>query len=321
MLAIVREKYGSPDVLELRDINTPPVADTDVLVRIRAASVNALDWHFLRGEPYLVRLSEGLRRPKSQVLGRDMAGTVEAVGRSVTQFAPGDEVFGAPAGSFAEYVTAPERSLAKKPPRLSFEQAAAIPIAGFTALQALRDKADVQSGQRVLVNGASGGVGTFAVQIAKALGADVTGVCSTRNMDIARSIGADQVIDYTREDFAQSEQRFDVVLDVAANRSLRDCRRVLAANGAFVLIGAPKGNWMGPLVKPITVMAISRFSDQRLLPFLARSTRDDLEVLKELVERGSLMPVIDRTYTLANTADAIRYVEAGHARGKVIVTM
>jgi NADPH:quinone reductase-like Zn-dependent oxidoreductase len=326
MKAIVRERYGSPDVLELRDIEKPLVDDDGVLVRVRAASVNAYDWHVVRGLPYVVRAMEGLRKPKTSGTGVDLAGQVEAVGKNVTQFKPGDEVFGERGGAFAEYVCAKETNFVPKPGNLTFEQAAAVPMAGFTALQGLRDKGHVQSGQRVLINGASGGVGTFAVQIAKAFGADVTGVCSTRNGDLVRSIGADQVIDYTKEDFTRSGQRYDVILDVASTRSLSACRRALARDGTLVMVGSAggpdaQGRWVEPFVGLLETMVVSRFVSQRLLPFLARRSREDLIVLKELIEAGKIMPVIDRTYPLSETAAAIRYVEAGHARGKVVITM
>jgi NADPH:quinone reductase-like Zn-dependent oxidoreductase len=322
--AIVHERYGSPDVLELRDVDTPVVDDDGVLVRVRAASVNAYDWHMMRGLPFLVRMSEGLRKPKQTAMGVDVAGQVESVGKNVTQFRPGDEVFGARTGSLAEYVGGgPKSFLVPKPVNLTYEQAAAVPMAATTALQGLRDKGQLKPGQRVLVNGAAGGVGTFAVQIAKALGAHVTGVCSTRNVEMVRSLGADQVVDYTREDFTRSEQRYDLILDVAANRSLSDCRRVLVPNGVLVIVGAPpNGRRMGPIVaRLLTAVVSSRFSSRKMLPFLAKNSKEDLIVLRELIEAGKVMPVIDRTYPLGKTAEAIRYLETGHAQGKVVVTV
>jgi NADPH:quinone reductase-like Zn-dependent oxidoreductase len=324
MRAIVREKYGPPDVLVLKDIDKPVIDDDGILVRVRAASINAYDWHMMRGSPYLVRLSEGLRRPKRTAMGVDVAGQVEAVGKNVTQFRPGDEVYGARVGSLAEYVRASAKSiLVAKPAGLTFEQAAAVNMAGTTALQGLRDKGQIKPGQRVLINGAAGGVGTFAVQIAKAFGAHVTAVCSTRNVDMVRSIGADEAIDYTREDFTRSEHRYDLILDVAASRSLLDCRRVLGSNGILVVVGAAGGGRrMAPIVaRLLGAVVLSRFASQKMLPFLATTTKEDLTVLKELIEAGKVTPVIDRTYPLSETAAAIRYLEEGHARGKVVITV
>lgn len=321
MQAIVRHKYGSPDVLELKDIDKPVVDDDSVLVRVRAASVNPYDWHFMRGLPYIVRMGEGLRKPKSTISGVDVAGHVEAVGKNVTQFQPGDEVFGQRGGAFAEYVCAGEKNFVLKPANLTFEQAAAVPMAGFTALQGLRDKGQIQPGQRVLINGAAGGVGTFAVQIAKAFGAHVTGVCSTRNVDMVRSIGADQVVDYTQEDFTRSGQRYDLILDVAGNRSVSDVRRVLGSNGILVVVGGPKGRWLGPLIRMLEALVLSRFVSQRMVPFLSKRSKDDLIFLKELIEAGKVTPVIDRTYPLSETPEAIRYLEEGHAQGKVVITV
>ncbi len=319
MKAIVYHRYGSPDVLELADVDAPEVADDGVLVRVRAASVNALDWHRMRGQPFLVRLSDGLRRPKVSGLGVDVAGHVEAVGRNVTQFRPGDEVFGARTGAFAEYVSG--RTFVPKPAGLTFEQAAAIPVAATTALQGLRDKGGLQPGQRALINGASGGVGTFAVQIAKALGAQVTAVCSTSNVEMARSIGADRVIDYTREDFTRSGERYDLILDIAGSRSLLACRRVLTSHGTLVVVGGPGGRWLAPADRSVKAVVMSRFVSQRMVPFLAQITKEDLVVLKELAQAGKLRAVIDRTYPLSDVPEAIRYVEAGHARGKVVITV
>ncbi len=321
MQAIVTTRYGSPDVLQLKEVARPVVEDDRVLVRVRAASVNPYDWHMLRGLPYIVRLGEGLRKPKRTGLGIDVAGQVEAVGKQVTQFQPGDEVFGGCGNAFAEYVRPREQFLVPKPANLSFEQAAAVPTAGWTALQGLRDHGQLQAGQRVLINGASGGVGTFAVQLAKAFGAEVTGVCSTRNVDLVRSIGADHVIDYTREDFTRQGQRYDLVLDAVGNRSLSAYRRALQPRGTLVLVGAPKGRWVGPLAPLLKARILAPFVSQRMVWFLAQQTQADLRVLKELIEAGKVMPVIDRTYPLRETPEAIRYLEAGHARGKVVITV
>jgi NADPH:quinone reductase-like Zn-dependent oxidoreductase len=321
MKAILREKYGAPDVLELSDIAIPVIDDDSMLVRVRAASVNAYDWHMMRGLPLLLRLSEGLRKPKSSAMGIDVAGQVEAVGRNVTQFRPGDEVFGARTGSLAEYVRGGAKSfLVPKPAGLTFEEAAAVPMAAQTALQGLRDKGQIKSGQHVLINGASGGVGTFAVQLAKSFGAHVTAVCGTRNVDMVRSLGADRVIDYAKEDFTRSAQRYDLILDVAANRSLSDCRRVMTATGILVIVGAPDGRRMGPMVaRLLGAVVLSRFGSQKMLPFLAKNSKEDLILLKDLIEAGKVRPVIDRSYPLSETAEAIRYLEEGHARGKVVI--
>ena len=323
MKAIVRERYGSPDVLELKDIEKPLVDDDSVLVRVRAASINAYDWHMMRGSPYLVRMVAGLRKPKSSGMGVDVAGQVEAVGKNVTQFRPGDEVFGSRSGSLAEYVRGTSQSfLVPKPSRLTFEQAAAVPLAATTALQGLRDKGQIKPGQRVLINGASGGVGTFAVQIAKALGAHVTAVCSTGNVEQARSLGADEVIDYTKDDFTQSGRRYDLILDVAASGSLSSRRRVLEPNGILVGVGAADGGRMTSILAGLLETAVlSRFGNQKMPFFLAKNSKDDLLVLTELIEAGKVRPVIDRTYPLSKTAEAIRYLETGHARAKVVITV
>jgi NADPH:quinone reductase-like Zn-dependent oxidoreductase len=323
MQAIANSEYGPPEDLKLEEIDPPAVDEDGVLVRVRAASVNPLDWHTMRGQPYLVRLMMGLRRPKRPVRGVDMAGTVEAVGANVTQVRPGDEVYGwGRYGALAEYERAGESSCVPKPDGLSFEQAAAIPMAGCTALQALRDKGGLQPGQRVLINGAAGGVGTFAVQIAKALGANVTGVCSTRNVDLVRSIGADEVIDYTAEDFTKGPQRYDLIVTLAGNRSLSDLRRALTPKGTLVLAGGGSdGQWLAPLLGPLGALILSRFVGQRLVTLLAVMRKDDLLFLNELIDAGKLTPVIDRTYPLAEAPEALRYLEAGHARGKVVVTV
>jgi NADPH:quinone reductase-like Zn-dependent oxidoreductase len=319
MKAIVSTEYGSPDVMTLREIDQPEVTDDGVLVRVRATSVNAHDWHSLWGQPYVMRMGEGLRRPKRTVLGIDAAGIVEAVGRNVTDLQPGDEVFGVRSGAFAEYVSG--RNFVPKPVGLTFEQAAAVPVAGLTALQGLRDEGALRPGQHVLIYGAGGGVGTFAVQIAKALGADVTGVTSTSNVDMVRSIGADQVIDYTRDDFTRSGQRYDLILDIGAKRPLWKYRRVLAPGGTLVLVGGSAGRWIGPVARALGALVLSRFVSQTLRPFLSDVNKDDLLTLKKLIEAGKVTPVIDRTYPLSETAQAIRYLEAGHARGKVVITV
>lgn len=322
MKAIVQHKYGSPDELELKDVDKPVVDDDSVLVRVRAASVNALDWHFVRGQPYFARLMMGgLRKPKRSIPGVDLAGHVEAVGTRVTQFKPGDEVIGNRDGAFAEYVRGRERNFVLKPERITFEEAAAVPCAALTALEALRDAGRLRTGQKVLINGASGGVGTFAVQIAKALGANVTAVCSTRSVEMVRSLGADHVVDRTREDFTRSGQRYDLMLDIAADRSLSDCMRVLTPNGSLVFVGAPDGRWIAPLTRLLKALILLPFVRQRLVPFLTKGGKDNLIVLKELIDAGKITPVIDRTYPLSKAAQAIRYVEERHAQGKVVITV
>ena len=328
MRAIVQDRYGSPaDALELKDIPEPGVKDDEVLVRVRAASVNPADWHFLRGHPYVARFDIGLRKPKHSVLGCDLAGRVETVGRNVRTTQPGDEVFASPFGhgfgAFAEScVLASEDLLELKPSNLTLEQAAAVPLAGTTALQALRDHGRVEPRQKVLIIGASGGVGTFAVQIAKALDAEVTGVCSTRNVDMVRSLGADHVIDYTRDDFIEGGQRYDLVFQVAGIRSPADCRRALTPKGTLVAIsGESDGHWIGPLGRAIKAIALFRFASQRLAIFTVEPKQDDLRYLKDLIEAGEVTPMIDRTYPLTEAAEAIGYLEEGHARGKVVLTL
>jgi NADPH:quinone reductase-like Zn-dependent oxidoreductase len=290
-------------------------------VRVRASSVNALDWHYMRGEPYVVRLSDGLRRPKTNVRGVDVAGEVDAVGVNVTHLKPGDSVFGMRDGAWAEYVSG--RTFVPKPTNLTFEQAAAVPVAGITALQALRDKGQIQSGQRILVTGAGGGVGTFAVQIAKAFGTHVTAATSTQHLEMVRSIGADRVFDYTREDFTRDGQRYDLICDVGGNRSLSDLGRVMTPEGRLVVvgIGAGAGRWLGPLLRPLGAAVRSRFGRRRMLPFLSHPNTEDLLVLTDLIEAGKVTPVIDRTYPLSGATEAIRYVETGRARGKVVITL
>jgi NADPH:quinone reductase-like Zn-dependent oxidoreductase len=321
MRAVVHRCYGSADVLKVEEVARPAVADNEILVRIRAASVNPLDWHYLRGEPYLLRLDAGLGAPKDIRMGEDFAGTVEAVGRNVRRFKVGEDVFGARSGAFAEYLSMPEdRAVVLKPAGVTFEQAAAVPIAAVSALQALRDHGNLRSGQKVLINGASGGVGTFAVQIAKAAGAEVTGVCSTRNVERVRALGADHVVDYTREDFTAGAERYDLIVDNVGNHGLLELRRVLRTGGAVVSVGGPSDKWLvGPLIGVAKGWLLSRFVKERFGMMLARMNRADLETLSELMQQGKLIPVVDRHYALADAAGAIRYVEAGHAQGKVIV--
>ena len=328
MKAIVLHAYGSPaEVLELQDVGEPSVDDDGVLVRVRATSVNPADWHLMRGEPYVARLDIGLRGPKHRVLGCDLAGQVEAVGRNVPTIQPGDEVFGSPFdhgfGAFAEScLLASEDLVAPKPSGLTFEQAAAVPLAGMTALQALREHGRIEPGQRVLIIGASGGVGTFAVQIAKALGAEVTGVCSARNVELVRSLGADHVIDYTREDPTKDGERYDLVFQVVGTQSPADCRRALTREGRLVAIsGDADGHWIGPLGRAVKAMVLFRLSSQRLSIFTVKPNGEDLRYLKELIEESKLRPIIDRTYSLSEAPEAIRYLEEGHARGKVVVTV
>ena len=328
MKAIRYDRYGSTDVLELRDVPVPAIGDDDMLVRVRAAAANPLDYHFMRGTPYVVRAMSGLTRPKGdgrhgRGLGADVAGEVEAVGRNVTAFRPGDEVFGSCRGAFAEYVRmGPDAAVVTKPAGSTFEQVAAVPVAAVTALQALRDKGRLHSGQKVLVNGAAGGVGTFTVQLAHAFGAVVHGVCSTGNVDLVLSIGADQVIDYTREDFTRTGQRYDLVVDMAGSKTLREMRRVLTPTGVLVGVGGPvRGNWIAPFVGTATMPLYSLFGRQSMTSMLARTNREDLGVLCDLLDRGEITPVIDRTYPLPDVPEAVRYLEAGHARGKVVITL
>ena len=326
MRAVVCTDYGPPDVLEVKDIKKPEPNDDQVLVKVHAAAVNPYDWHFIRGTPYMMRMMMGgLRKPKDPRIGVDYAGTVEAVGKNVTRFKPGDEVFGNRSGAFAEYLCArADRAIALKPANMTFEQAAGVPVAGLTALQGLRDKGKVQPGQKVLINGASGGVGTFAVQIAKSLGAEVTGVCSGRNVDLVRSLGADHVIDYTKEDFTKDDERYDVILDNVGTQPLSGFRRVLKPNGICVMIGGGgpnEGKWVGPMARPIKAMLISPFISQKMGMMMAQGNKDDLNILADLMESGKVKPVIDRTYPLSEIREAIRYLEAGHARGKVIITV
>jgi NADPH:quinone reductase-like Zn-dependent oxidoreductase len=323
MKAIVRYKYGSPDVLELRDIDKPEITDDEVLVRVHAAGVDRGAWHLMTGLPYPIRLAGyGLRAPKNPVLGRDLAGVVDTVGKNVSRFQPGDEVFGIGEGSFAEYARARENKLAPKPANLTLEQAAVVAISGLTALQALRDHGRVEPGQEVLIIGASGGVGTYTVQIAKAFGAHVTGVCSTAKMEMVRSIGADHVIDYTREDFAEGERRYDLILDVGGNSSLARLRRALTPRGTLVIVGGEGGGrWLGGTDRQLRALALSPFVGQKLSTFINKENHEDMLALKDLIEAGKLTPVIDRTYPLAETPEAIRYLQEGHAQGKVVISV
>ena len=325
MKTIVQDEYGSPDVLKLWDIGKPETKDNEVLVHVHAAGVNLGDWAIMSGLPYIARPVYGLRKPKNVVRGTDVAGTVETVGTGVRRLQPGDEVFGLCSGlggAFAEYASVSEDALALKPTNLSFEQAAAVPTAGLVALQAIRDHGGVRAGQKVLINGASGGIGTFAVQIAKALGAEVTGVCSTRNVDLVRSIGADHVIDYTWEDFTQKDQRYDFILDNVANHSLSDLRRALTPTGTLVPnSGGFDNHWFASGGRVISAHVLNRFVSHRLRPFLVSPKFEDLLVLKEMIEAGKMTPVIERTYPLSETSQAIGNVGEGHARGKVVITL
>jgi len=322
MKAMVQDTYGSAEVLELREIDKPEIADDQVLVRVRAAGVNPADWAVMSGLPYVARSVYGLRKPKNAVRGTDVAGQVEAVGTSVTRFRPGDEVFGWCVGAYAEYASVSEDALALKPANLTFVQAASVPMAGLVALQALRDHGNVQAGQSVLINGASGGIGTFAVQIAKSLGAQVTGVCSTGNADMVRSIGADLVIDYTQKDFTQGGQRYDFILDNVANHPLSDLRGALTPTGTLVPNGGGFDNrWFASGGRVIRAHVMDRFVSNTLRPFLVSFNLEDLVALKELIEAGKLTPVMDRTYPLAETPQAISHVGEGHARGKVAITV
>ena len=321
MQAVVYCDYGSPDVLKLETVEKPVPTDSQVLVRVRAAAVNPLDWHYMRGTPQLARMEMGLRKPKVIRLGVDFAGTVEAVGSAITRFKPGDEVFGARTGAFAQYVTVRESYVVSKPSNVSFEQAAAVPVAALTALQALRDQGQLRPGQKVLINGASGGVGTFAVQIARALGADVTGVCSGRNVELVRSLGAHHVIDYTKENFTTGEQRYDLIVDNVGNHPVPDIRRVLTPHGRYVMVGGPSEGWADPLPRVLSLVVTSWFVDQDLRFFISKVDRDDLTLLRDMIEAGTITPMIDRTYSLSEVPQAIAYLETGRARAKVAITV
>ena len=321
MKAIVQMRYGSPDVLQLKDIDKPAADDDEVLIRVHAAAVNIGDWHLLTGVPYVMRLVSGLLKPRRDIPGLDIAGEVEVTGKNAKRFQPGDQVFGWCKGAFAEYALAAESNLLPKPVNFTFEQSAAVGDSAFTALNAVRDQGKVQPGHRVLINGASGGVGTFAVQIAKAFGAHVTGVCSTRNVDMVRSIGADEVIDYTKADLMQTGQHYDVMLDLVGNRPLSDCRRALTPRGTYVVVGVKDmGRWFG-LGRQTRALVLSPFVPQRVRIFIVRHNREDLAVLKELVETGQVTPVIDRRYTLSEVPEALRFQGEGHPRGKIVIAM
>lgn len=323
MKAIVHSEYGTPDVLRLQEVDNPVPKDREVLVRVHAASVNPLDWHFLTGTPYLLRMMGGPRKPTDRVRGVDVAGRVEAVGKDVQQFHPGDDVFGTGKGAFAEYICVPQDRIVPKPSNLTFEQAAAVPVAGITALQGLRAGGPIEPGQSVLINGAAGGVGTFAVQIARSLGAEVTGVCSTKSVELVRSIGATRVIDYTREDFAAGRVRYDRMLDAVGNRSLTACWRVLKPKGVYATVaGGKTGNWIAPLAWVLKVLLASLIGRRKTRLVMTKSSREDLLVLKGLLETGKITPVIDRRFTsLSEVPDLLRHQGAGHARGKSVVSI
>ncbi len=322
MKAAVYTRYGPPDVINVKDIEKPVPKDDEVLLRVRSASVNPYDWHFMRGIPYFLRIGAGPLKPKVTRLGVDVAGEVEMVGSKVNGLRPGDKVFGTCRGAFAEYVCAPEPSFAIKPDNVSFEQAASVPIAGLTALQSLRDKGHIQSSQKVLINGAAGGVGTFAVQIAKSFGAEVSAVCSARNVELVRSIGADRAIDYTREDFTRSGHRYDLIYDLVANHSLSACRRVLNPGGIYVVAGVGPGKSVFILLaRAIAGPLLGVFVSQRFSVFGAKLRKDDLIILSQLMQAGTVTPVIDRVYRLTEVPEAVRYLEQGHARGKVVITV
>lgn len=322
MKAITQYRYGGPETLQFEDIDKPTPMDEEVLIEVKAASLNIADWHMMTGTPYMVRLmGGGFRKPKKPVIGSDVAGVVEAVGSGVTRFQPGDEVFGEIHGSFAEYAVAPERHLVLKPADATFEEAAAVPLAGFTALQGLRDHGQVKAGDKVLINGASGAVGTWAVQIAKALGAEVTAVCSSRNVDAARNMGADRVIDYTKEDFTKLDARFDVMLDNVGNRSLAKCRRLLVDGGRYVMVSGPKGKWLGPMPRMAAGQLLFLGRSQKFVWYVANVNLEDLEYLSHLVDESQIAAVIDRSYPLSGVLEAFRYLGEGHARGKLVVTI
>ncbi len=325
MKAVVYCDYGTTDVLKVMDIPKPTPKDNQVLVRVHATSVNPYDWHFVRGTPYVMRLGIGLRKPKDTRIGVDFSGTVEAVGKDVTQFKPGNEVFGGKGGAFAQYICISEKSVALKPANITFEEAGTLQIAAMTALQGLRNKAKIQPGQKVLINGASGGVGTYAIQIAKALGAEVTGVCSGKNVELVKSLGADHVIDYTKEDFAKTSERYDAILDNVPNHSLSEIRQILTPKGKYVMIGGggpDDGRWIGPLGRVLHVMLLKPFIDQEMGMMMAENTQSDMNYLRELMEAGKVKPVLDRTYkSLSDVPAALAYLEQGHARGKVAITV
>ena len=321
MKAVVYRCYGPPEVLKVEELEKPTPTDEQVLVKVRAASINPLEWHYMTGTPYLMRAGAGIGHPEDPRIGVDFAGTVEAVGKSVTKFKVGEAVFGGADGALGEYVTVREGgSIVLKPTNMTFEQAAAVPIAAVTALQGLRDTGKVHAGQKVLINGASGGVGTFAVQIAKSLGAEVTAVCSTRNVELVKSLGADHVIDYTHEDFTQGTQRYDVIFDTVGSHSLSEYRHVMIPDGIFVIVGGPSTDpWLGPLLVPLKAKFLQPFVSQKFEFFLADLNQQDLDVLANMIQAGKLTPAIDRTYPMSDIQAAIRYLQAGHARGKVVI--
>jgi NADPH:quinone reductase-like Zn-dependent oxidoreductase len=321
MKAAVRERFGPPEVVELRELEAPVPADDEVLVRIHASSINISDWYAVLGRPYVGRASMGLRGPKEERLGTDYAGQVEAVGKNVAEFRPGDEVFGARTGAWAEYVVAKaDRGIVPKPSNVSFEEAAAVPVAAITALQAIRDKGQIRHGQKVLIHGASGGVGTFAVSVAKALGGEVTAVCSTKNIEVARSLGADHVVDYTREDFSRGSERYDLLVDVAGGRSWADCKRVLEPQGTLVIVGGPRKNrLLGPLGGVVRLRLGGMLARRKVAFFLAQVTKEDMEVLRELLEAGKLTPVVDARFQLSEMVEALRYFGEAHPQGKVVI--
>jgi NADPH:quinone reductase-like Zn-dependent oxidoreductase len=328
MKAAIYTRYGPPEVVQIADVEKPVPKDDEVLIRVRAAAVNPYDWHFMRGEPYPVRIAAGgLRKPKDSRLGADVAGEIEAAGKNITQFKLGDAVFGSCKGAFAEYACASESNLALKPDNVTFEQAASVPIAAYTALQGLRrggltKDGKIQPGQKILINGAAGGVGTFAVQIAKSFGADVTGVCSTKNVEMVRSIGANQVVDYTQEDFTKSARRYDVILDCVGNHSFSESRRVMNPRGIYVGAGGTSDNWMiGPLTGALKALVLSWFVSQKQVMVLAKPSKEDLTIMAQLMAIGKVTPVIDKRYSLREVPEAVRYLEAGHARGKVVITV
>lgn len=321
MHAVIAERYGRPDVIELRKVDRPVATEGTVVVQVVAAAINPYDWHMLTGTPYLARLSNGIRKPKSIIPGVDMAGRIVEVGAGVERWQVGDEVIGPTTrGALAEYTKVAADKIVAKPANVGFDEGAAVVMAGISALQALRDKGHIAAGQSVLVNGASGGVGIYAIQLAKHHGAEVTGVCSTRNIDLVRSLGADDVVDYTVDDYADTDRRYDIIFDNNPNRSLRTCKRLLTDGGTYVIVGADKkGNWIRPMLRPLAALVAFQFSGRKAAPFLAHLDRDDLQILADMLEAGTLRSAIDRTYELADTADAFRYLAAGHARGKVII--
>ena len=322
MKAVLYNCYGGPEVLQTTEVAKPVPADNEVLVKVRAAAVNPLDWHFMRGSPYLMRLLAGIGKPDDERMGVDFAGVVESVGKDVTRYAPGDEVFGGRSGAFAEYVLIPEdRGIAPKPANITFEQAASVAIAGVTAIEALRDKGQVKPGDKVLINGASGGVGTFAVQIAKAMGAEVSGVCSTRNVEMVKSLGADRVYDYTKENYTEGDKRFDVIVDMVGNHPHLDNIGVLEPNGKLVMVGGAKGDWIAPLKGPIKAMLLGPFVDQEMVSLLAGMAGEDLAALGDFMASGQMTPVIDQRFAFAEIEDAIRYSETGRAHGKIVVNI